>query len=86
MELIGTFEDRTCVYIVMEECRGGDLESLLEVLTPHTHLLVAPICCNPVFADLIWTYFGAHASSTEATSRGLHAAISVWQLLDLVLR
>ena len=31
MELLGTFEDRSCVYIVMEECRGGDLETLLEV-------------------------------------------------------
>ncbi len=31
VELIGTFEDRSCVYIVMEECRGGDLETLLEV-------------------------------------------------------
>ena len=31
VELLGTFEDRSCVYIVMEECRGGDLETLLEV-------------------------------------------------------
>jgi calcium-dependent protein kinase len=30
IELLGTFEDRSCVYIVMEECRGGDLETLLE--------------------------------------------------------
>lgn len=31
VELLGTFEDRSCVYIVMEECHGGDLETLLEV-------------------------------------------------------
>jgi calcium-dependent protein kinase len=30
VELLGTYEDHNCVYIVMEECRGGDLETLLE--------------------------------------------------------
>ena len=35
MELLGTYEDRSCVYIVMEECRGGDLETLLEARCPH---------------------------------------------------
>lgn len=30
INLLGTYEDRTCVYIVMEECCGGDLETLLE--------------------------------------------------------
>lgn len=37
IELLGTYEDRSCVYIVMEECRGGDLETLLEVCT---------VCCR----------------------------------------
>jgi len=41
VELIGTFEDRTCVYIVMEECRGGDLESLLEDYGPMAEADVA---------------------------------------------
>lgn len=35
VELLGTYEDRSCVYIVMEECRGGDLETLLEVRLPE---------------------------------------------------
>ncbi len=35
VELLGTYEDRSSVYIVMEECRGGDLETLLEVRLPE---------------------------------------------------
>lgn len=37
---MGTYEDRTCVYIVMEECCGGDLETHLEVIAQHKHLIL----------------------------------------------
>lgn len=43
IELLGTYEDRSCVYIVMEECRGGDLETLLEDHGPLEEADVARI-------------------------------------------
>ena len=33
--LLGTFEDSSTAYVVMDHCTGGDLEQLLEVGNPH---------------------------------------------------
>ncbi len=38
--LKGVYEDAHNVYIVMEECRGGDLEQLMEVRIPAVHAVV----------------------------------------------
>ena len=56
VKLKGVYEDDHNVYIVMEECRGGDLEQLMDVRTSLSFSMLK-IVCSTAFACTDALYF-----------------------------